>query len=62
VAACASDRADAAPQSQSCRNFLQASERAQLQWRIERAWTRFEAECCREQAALPPERGTPPHR
>jgi adenosine deaminase len=59
VPACSSDRADGEPQSQSCRNFLKGSERAQLQWRIERAWSQFEAACCREPAAIP-QRATPP--
>jgi hypothetical protein len=42
VAACAASRpgGDVAPE---CRAFLDGSERARLQWRLERAWGRFES-------------------
>ena len=62
VSACAADRGVADPQSPSCRNFLAASERAQLQWQVEGEFTRFEADCCHAAPTPIPEPGRPPVR
>ena len=42
AAACAGDTPGAPPTSPACRNLLQASERARVQWELESAWARFE--------------------
>jgi adenosine deaminase len=42
VAACGSDRAGEGKVSSSCQKFLDASDRAQVQWRLEEAFAGFE--------------------
>jgi len=42
VAVCASDRADASKVSNPCQKFLDANERAQMQWRLEEEFAKFE--------------------
>jgi adenosine deaminase len=42
TAACASDTPSAPQTSQGCRNLLQSSERARVQWELEGAFARFE--------------------
>jgi hypothetical protein len=42
VAACANDQAGAGKDSAVCRKFLDANERAQMQWKLEDAFAKFE--------------------
>lgn len=42
MAACANDRAGAGKPSKACQKFLDANERAQVQWRLEEEFAKFE--------------------
>ncbi len=44
VSACSGERLDKEPQSEPCRKFLAASERARLEWKEENAFSQFEAQ------------------
>ena len=44
VPACSNERLETEPQSAACRNFLAGSERAQLEWKEETEFSRFEAQ------------------
>ncbi len=41
-AACAADKPESASLSNNCQNFLKGSEKARLQWELERAFAEFE--------------------
>jgi adenosine deaminase len=42
VAACADDRPDSAKTSVACNKFLDANDRARVQWKLEREFAEFE--------------------